>query len=1142
MSVEFHYLVDACDFENLFDDENYQQLCIFSWLFEHLYFLIGAYDVMFERVNLTMISNRNIEILSIEKEKKDNWYLNEYVYYLRDLFMFELFTLIAFQMWIIRGEREIKKYFIINNIFTSWNIFMEKIIVFNATFLLMIMFMVAVFSKKIDNFYLLETNVIFVIVASFFIGNYVYVFNYLLNLWGFKTLISVNCFLFLTYIMEKNILYNFWHPLGLVENFFESVYLWENGDDKFSMNYFQTQLLKLEQFLYLVVVTALSVCLIQLILRFDLKPRHGWQQQNTNECKISIRDFNKYYNGFTVIDGFISNVILENVDLEFGQNDTERVAILNGENGSGKSSLMKSIVGLEDNFPWVSIITKGRIAYLGDDDICIPKMKVLHHFEFLSLMMPHKEEIMIDTFQKFELVGVKNEKVENLSCGQKRLLSLFMVLMLDADIYLLDEPFLGVHIDKRNYLMENILLYTDKKLFIASHTNYTFNVMYGNVIFNCENGRISKKTMEEYKSEFSTYISYGNGTVSVYRKEDVFDVEQDDVQLMFTNSNKEELNAPNIEFIESVSQFKIIMVKFVALMRAHVNEIVGLFILNLVISLIVRFWNSHEFTVNLNGNMYDIIRRCNNTTKIELYCNLHTLGSKIINEKTNTLTVKFNALLKYSLPLLFMRNDIEVSIRVYNTGVDFYMQVYKTFGEIIINHNILFLVLTIIDMERVNFYEKIQYNVKIVHACILDVAIVTIISTLLYLTHATLDVKFLLNSLMMYNAMVNLILLKNVCKTFTKKFLAYSYLALPVMIVMMFSSNLFTMLIIIILTLFPIYGLTLIPIVDQFDMFKDYYKLLVVGFNLIILMVCTTFMFMWLKFKEKGSNNDFHVSLLQGTSIMNDETVEFYNGNVCIAQMSGPYVYLLGNNGIGKSRYLECCMRQVGDNYIVCNGRKVVNGGISKARKNVSYCPSENLVCKKMICKDIINYTCLQYTMDYDSVVDELLKPLKLTEKILTKPFKHLSSGTQRKVMFVIVYLKYLYISHLNCDTIFVLDELTKFIDVGTKKQINHLIENAVKINRDVVEGDGDVLHQRGTIVVNVTQDSLDFLSHLKDQRAYWNIDYRVLIKVHGIAIDVPCKFIDNNDDDDTVRHRISIEYFLRQKFPFTLSRVIFFL
>lgn len=137
-------------------------------------------------------------------------------------------------------------------------------------------------------------------------------------------------------------------------------------------------------------------------------------------------------------------------DLEPGQ-----ALILNGSNGSGKSSLMKIIAGL---LPAQSgdILNGGKDSVLGDRDwisrhICYlahknglkPEMTVGENLAFWARMENHTGDIR----QKAAKIGIEHcldLPVSYLSSGQGRRAALTRVLCHPARLWLLDEPTVGL--------------------------------------------------------------------------------------------------------------------------------------------------------------------------------------------------------------------------------------------------------------------------------------------------------------------------------------------------------------------------------------------------------------------------------------------------------------------------------------------------------------------------------------------------------------------------------------------------------------------------------------------------------------------------------------------------------------------------
>lgn len=132
-----------------------------------------------------------------------------------------------------------------------------------------------------------------------------------------------------------------------------------------------------------------------------------------------------------------------------------------GPNGAGKSTLIKAVMGL---LPiaggWVKIFGKSyrenchRVGYVPqresvDWDFPVNVMDVVLMGRYGKLKLgqrPTKEdrEIARDCLDKVKMLPFSNRQIGNLSGGQQQRVFLARALAQESDLYLMDEPFVGV--------------------------------------------------------------------------------------------------------------------------------------------------------------------------------------------------------------------------------------------------------------------------------------------------------------------------------------------------------------------------------------------------------------------------------------------------------------------------------------------------------------------------------------------------------------------------------------------------------------------------------------------------------------------------------------------------------------------------
>ncbi len=156
-------------------------------------------------------------------------------------------------------------------------------------------------------------------------------------------------------------------------------------------------------------------------------------------------------------------ILFEGLDFQLTNG---QVLLLEGKNGSGKTSLLRIICGFREqdageilwcNDSVVDSSYYADMAYVGHLDGVKKELTVKENLKMsLALSRPGKYTID-EALEKVELAGYDDSIVQSLSAGQKRRLSLARLLITDKILWILDEPFTSL--DKHGIKMIESLMH-----------------------------------------------------------------------------------------------------------------------------------------------------------------------------------------------------------------------------------------------------------------------------------------------------------------------------------------------------------------------------------------------------------------------------------------------------------------------------------------------------------------------------------------------------------------------------------------------------------------------------------------------------------------------------------------------------------
>ncbi|MGZ5045382.1 MAG: cytochrome c biogenesis heme-transporting ATPase CcmA [Methylobacter sp.] len=142
-----------------------------------------------------------------------------------------------------------------------------------------------------------------------------------------------------------------------------------------------------------------------------------------------------------------------------------QVLLLEGKNGSGKTSLLRILCGFREpdtgKINWCGEAVKdsqfyAQMAYIGHLDGIKKELTVLENLKMSLALSSSGQYSINEALTKVHLSGYDDVPVQTLSAGQKRRLSLARLLITENVLWILDEPFTSL--DKQGIALIETLM------------------------------------------------------------------------------------------------------------------------------------------------------------------------------------------------------------------------------------------------------------------------------------------------------------------------------------------------------------------------------------------------------------------------------------------------------------------------------------------------------------------------------------------------------------------------------------------------------------------------------------------------------------------------------------------------------------
>ncbi|MBL4597226.1 MAG: heme ABC exporter ATP-binding protein CcmA [Robiginitomaculum sp.] len=157
------------------------------------------------------------------------------------------------------------------------------------------------------------------------------------------------------------------------------------------------------------------------------------------------------------------------------------ILIIQGENGSGKTSLLRVIGGFSQSFSgmiqhcfdtknWINGSPTGNIGWLGHANAIKDELTVFENLKFWLPKAVPKEKIDL-VMEKVQIKTLRHQRSYSLSAGERRRLALARLLLGRHPLWILDEPSANLDIEGRKLIEQLLAEHTARRgsAIIASH-------------------------------------------------------------------------------------------------------------------------------------------------------------------------------------------------------------------------------------------------------------------------------------------------------------------------------------------------------------------------------------------------------------------------------------------------------------------------------------------------------------------------------------------------------------------------------------------------------------------------------------------------------------------------------------------------
>ncbi len=206
------------------------------------------------------------------------------------------------------------------------------------------------------------------------------------------------------------------------------------------------------------------------------------------------------------------DVILDKASIDISKN---KITVILGRNGVGKTTLLSLIDGF---------LTHDQGELIKDDEsIFIYDNPYLYEYltgeEYIELIKSIGKREMQDDIEGFisnlELSGAMNKLISSYSLGMKHKLALLTALILNYNLYLVDEPLASLDPDSQRFMIDFFkqMKNNNKTLIISTHMlNVAYTLADEIIIF-------KDMKLKKFKNDYKTYEDFEDFVINSIRVE-----------------------------------------------------------------------------------------------------------------------------------------------------------------------------------------------------------------------------------------------------------------------------------------------------------------------------------------------------------------------------------------------------------------------------------------------------------------------------------------------------------------------------------------------------------------------------------------------------------------------------------------------